>query len=1246
LDRFEERTLLSAVTWTGGAGDNNWDTASNWSDDAVPTAADDVVIGQTGAAVTLSGTDTANNLNSQDAIVVTGSLSVAGTCTTNNTLNVAGTLTGGGTIAAYGGIVFAGGATLDGVTVDNDGTATVTSGGIEFLDSAEFNNLAGATFDSQIDGPIGNVGDAGTFNNAGTFTKSAGTGVTAVGVPFNNSGTATVSSGTLAFQGGGTSTGSFTGATGTTLDFGGNQSLAGPVSGDTVTFVGHSANPTVNLSGTYSAATATSIGGIAVDFNGQVISVGALAILSGTADFNPATPVTLTVPSLSVEYSNYGLTGTDSFVVTGPFNWTSAWISGSGTIDAYGGVGPFGGVLLNGMTLNNYATATQSGSDFGFANNAVFNNLAGATFDSQIDGPIGNVGDAGAFNNAGTFTKSAGTASGSTSFGVPLNNSGEVVVQSGNLAFGESAVNSGTVTVDSGTDLTETGYLQTSGSTILMGGSLSGGAISISGGSLSGSGVINANVTDNAQVIPGGAGAAGLLTINGNYTQTAAGALDIELGGANAGSQYDQLAVSGTASLGGTVNVSLINGFQPALGNSFQPLTFTSSVGNFAYYNGIVLGDRLILDPALNPSKLTLTVQPAVTSATLSAPSSPSVSGQGVTFTAAVTVALPPTTIDPVPTGTVAFYDNGQSIGVATLSVINGQDQATFTTSTLSAASHSITAAYTSGDGNFVPSPVSAAVTQVVNKASTSTTLATSTSPSVYGQTVTFTAIVTVVSPGSTAVASPTGAVTFYDNGTSIGTGTLSVVNGQDQVTFSTSALSTATHPITAAYTSGDGNFNASAHSASVSQVVNQDSTTTTAGASPNSANLGQLVTFTATVTANAPGSGMPTGSIDFFDTTTNTDLTPGGVPLSSSTATFSTSSLTPGTHTIRASYSGDTDFITSTGSTGTITIGQSIIVLDPTASGALSLSTNASITLRGGVYVDSSSSSALSASGNAKITASVIDVHGGVQKSGNASFSPVPVTGAASIPDPLAALPAPSTSGLTNYGSESLSGNSSATIKPGIYTGITLSGNAKLTMNSGIYIIQGGGFSVSLTASVSGSGVLIVNAGSNYPSTGGTYGSIALSGTGSYSLSPSTTGTYAGIVIFQPRDNTKAVTISANAAGLTGTIYAPSAQLAESGSGQVNAAIIADTMTISGNGVANVVTLNAPTGKVAPQPTQIGAAYGINGASPGGSRQTIASLDAGAVDALLSDPGMPRSLLVLDGEGVPIKRKLFSLLA
>ncbi len=739
--------------------------------------------------------------------------------------------------------------------------------------------------------------------------------------------------------------------------------------------------------------------------------------------------------------------------------------------------------------------------------------------------------------------------------------------------------------------------------------------------------MVNANVANAGDVIPGGTDAAGLITINGTYTQIASGCLNVELGGTTAGSQYDQLVVAGTATLAGLFNVSLINSFQPTLGNTFQPVTFASSSGNFGFYNGIVLGNRLILDPVLNPTNLTLTVQPAATTTTLSAPPSPSVSGQSVTFTATVAVALPPTTIDPTPTGTVTFYNNGTSIGTGTLSVVNGQEQASFTTSTLSTASHAITAAYTSGDSNFVPSSPSAAVTQVVNKASTSATVASSLSPSVYGQSVTFTATISVVGPGSTAVASPTGTVTFYDGGQAIGTGTLSVVTGQDQASFSTSTPSTATHTITAAYTSGDGNFNASPVSANLAQVVNKDSTTTSVSASPSFANVGQAVTFTASVTASGPGSGTPTGTVDFFDSTTNTDLTPGGVALASGTATLSTTSLAAGNHTIKATYAGDTNFLTSSASTGSVSIGQSIIILDPSAGGALSLSGNASIKLTGGVYVDSSSSTAISASGNAAVKASVIDVTGKVSKSGNASFSPAPVTGTATVSDPLSSLAEPSTSGLTSYGSENLSGSSSATISPGIYTGITVSGNGTLTMCSGTYIIEGGGFSVSGNASVSGSGVLIVNAGSNYPCTGGSYGGITLSGNGSYNLSPLSTGAYAGIVIYQTRDNSKALTLSGNASGMTGTIYAPAAQVAESGNASLNAAIIADTMTISGNGVANTLTLSSPSGTVAYSPAQIRAAYGISRLSLDGTGQTIAIVDA------YDDPSIFQALDAFDSQ-------------
>ena len=165
--------------------------------------------------------------------------------------------------------------------------------------------------------------------------------------------------------------------------------------------------------------------------------------------------------------------------------------------------------------------------------------------------------------------------------------------------------------------------------------------------------------------------------------------------------------------------------------------------------------------------------------------------------------------------------------------------------------------------------------------------------------------------------------------------------------------------------------------------------------------------------------------------------------------------------------------------------------------------------------------------------------------------------------------------------------------------------------MNAGTYIIKGGGLTVSGNASITGSGVTIFNAGSTYPTTGGTYGSISLSGSGTYSLSPPTSGTYAGIVIFQPHDNAKALDLSGNASGMTGTVYAPTAQLSESGNAELNASVVVDTLTISGNGVANGLTLDSPAGAVAYSPAQIRSAYGLANASFDGRGQTIAIVDA-----------------------------------
>jgi hypothetical protein len=206
-------------------------------------------------------------------------------------------------------------------------------------------------------------------------------------------------------------------------------------------------------------------------------------------------------------------------------------------------------------------------------------------------------------------------------------------------------------------------------------------------------------------------------------------------------------------------------------------------------------------------------------------------------------------------------------------------------------------------------------------------------------------------------------------------------------------------------------------------------------------------------------------------------------------------------------------------------------------------------------------------------VVAATINTVGGYSVSGNASFSPTPITGVAPLADPLASLNPPDGTGLTSQGAFSCSGNSIATIGPGIYSSISASSNCSVTMQPGTYVIKGGGISISGNASLSGQGIFVYNAGSSFPSAGGSFGSISLSGNGSFNLTPQTTGPYAGLIIFQSRDNSRTLSISGNGAvsGIQGTVYGPLAPVSVTGNGTLPAQFIVDSVNMSGNGSLTV---------------------------------------------------------------------------
>ncbi len=286
------------------------------------------------------------------------------------------------------------------------------------------------------------------------------------------------------------------------------------------------------------------------------------------------------------------------------------------------------------------------------------------------------------------------------------------------------------------------------------------------------------------------------------------------------------------------------------------------------------------------------------TTVTVSSSNNPAVFGESVTFTA--TVAGTSAGLG-TPTGTVTFTDNtnGSTLGTGTL---GSTGTATVSSSSLTVGTHDISVSY-SGDSKFAAG--SGSLTQTINQASSITTVTSATNPSVFGQSVTFTATVAAVAPGA---GTPSGNVTFTDTTTSttLGTGTLS----SGTATFSTSSLAVGMHGISVTY-DGDTNFGGS--SGSVTQTVNKAATTTAVTSSLTPSVSGQSVTFTATVTATSPGAGTPTGTVTFTDSTTSTTLGTGTLN-SSGVATLSTGSLTTATHTITATYAGDTNFATSNG--------------------------------------------------------------------------------------------------------------------------------------------------------------------------------------------------------------------------------------------------------------------------------------------------------------------------------------------
>lgn len=195
---------------------------------------------------------------------------------------------------------------------------------------------------------------------------------------------------------------------------------------------------------------------------------------------------------------------------------------------------------------------------------------------------------------------------------------------------------------------------------------------------------------------------------------------------------------------------------------------------------------------------------------------------------------------------------------------------------------HNVDASY-SGDSVYIGS-LSSTVPLTATPVNTSLTLTASATTFILpGESIVLTAVLSPFTVGPPTTTTNSEPVKFFNGTTLLGTGALS----SGVATITTTALPVGADSLTAAY-GGDSNYNPSTSNAVTATVSNVLISST-----PNPSTYTQVVTFTGTVASGK------TGTITFFDGTTNI----GSSVISGTTATIATSTLTAGSHNITATF-------------------------------------------------------------------------------------------------------------------------------------------------------------------------------------------------------------------------------------------------------------------------------------------------------------------------------------------------------
>ncbi len=555
------------------------------------------------------------------------------------------------------------------VTLQAGTTTTVPSGA-----SIAINHAVGGTGTLSNAGTVDLSGGsiAGSFtNNGGTLNLASGNGTISTGLT-SSSGTISPSSGRtlnvagtgLAWQGGtlaGAGTYNLTG--GLSISGSGSRVLNGPtLTVNNLNLPGGSLDVqagTLNLNGTTTIAS-----GSTLMFSGGTLNLGGALNNNGTFDVNTGT-FTLGNGGTSTGTFDAASGATINFSGGTHDLGDGSKLAGAGTIGYTGGTVNITG-SGSGTTIASGATLNANGRTFGgtgkLVNEGTFN-LATSTVSGALDnkGTL-NASGASAVNGAlaltsgtldlaagGTLTKGGAaanwigggiTGTGSYSGGLAFSGSGARTLNGPTLNLGATTLPGGSLKVQGGAlNVTGTATIASGATLQAAGGAITATTIDVlAGGTLSGTGTIDANVVNAGSVAVGAS--AGTLTVDGDYTQAASGVLDMELGGTSQGTSYDLLKITGGASLGGTLKLSLIDGFTGAAGNTFDLLTYASRSGDFATFT-LPSGYTFSSAPNATFYRMTLDALPSTSTAASSTTASSTTASSGVqALTSSITASL------------------------------------------------------------------------------------------------------------------------------------------------------------------------------------------------------------------------------------------------------------------------------------------------------------------------------------------------------------------------------------------------------------------------------------------------------------------------------------------------------------------------------------------------------------------------------------------------------------------------------